>query len=102
MFHLIVGDLPYGIFHGHRSGDNKKSKTRNPLEFLESALPEWTSVLKEGGVIVVAWNSFVAPKRKLAELFANHGLTVLNHDHFSEFEHMVDKSIKRDIIVAKL
>ncbi len=55
IFHLIVGDLPYGIYHGNKSGQSQKSITRNPAEFLAESLQEWYKVLKKGGVVVVAW-----------------------------------------------
>lgn len=100
-FHLIVGDLPYGIVHGNTSEKKNDSITRNPTELLENCVGEWYKVLKPGGVSVIAWNAFVAPKQKLSSIFTKHGFHVLSDEPYVEFEHMVDKSIKRDIIVAK-
>jgi len=100
-FHVIVGDLPYGIAHGNTTGKAHKSITRNPSELLDQCLPEWFQVLKKGGAIVVAWNSFVVSKRQLEDVFIKHGFTVFTETPYDNFEHMVDKSIKRDIIVAK-
>jgi len=99
-FHTIVGDLPYGIFHGN-SSNKKGGGTRNPSELLNECLPGWFKVLKKGGTCVVAWNSFLVSRQKLAEVFEKHGFSVLNDEVFSAFEHRVDKSIKRDILVAK-
>lgn len=101
MFHLIVGDLPYGIAHGNSSAKNNSSLTRNPAELLKACLPGWHKVLKPGGVVVVAWNSFVAHKKALTEIFAAHGFEVMSEEPYNNFEHMVDKSIKRDIIVSR-
>lgn len=101
MFNLIVGDLPYGIAHGNVKDKKSASKTRNPSDLLDECLPEWSKVLKKGGVIVMAWNSFIVGRNRLSDTFKTHGLEVLSEAPFNEFEHMVDRSIKRDIIVAK-
>lgn len=100
-FHLIVGDLPYGIAHGNSSAQRSGSITRNPSEMIEQCIEGWFKVLKKGGVIVLAWNVFVAAKIKLEQIFVNHGFEVLSEGPYANFEHMVDKSIKRDIIVAR-
>ncbi|NEQ48707.1 MAG: hypothetical protein F6K11_01050 [Leptolyngbya sp. SIO3F4] len=100
-FHLIVGDLPYGIFHGNNSDKKKAAGTRNPLELLTECLPGWCQVLKKGGVIVMAWNSYLVSRQKLAEVFTTQGLNVLSEEPYDAFEHRVDKSIQRDILVAK-
>lgn len=101
-FHLIVGDLPYGIAHGNKGKTGKgKSNTRNPSELLEAALPGWFKVLKNGGVVVISWNSFLIARDKLAEIFNRHGFSSLTEETYFDFEHLVDRSIKRDIIVAK-
>ncbi len=100
-FHLIVGDLPYGIAHGNTSDKKSTSITRNPSELLSQCVPEWYEVLKTGGVTVIAWNSFVVSKQKLEEIFSKNGFDVLAESPYDGFEHMVDKSIKRDILVCK-
>lgn len=100
-FHVIVGDLPYGIVHGNKGKNNGSSITRNPSELLDECLPQWHKVLKSGGTVVMAWNSFLVSRLKLGEKFVQHQFDVLIQSPYDEFEHMVDKSIKRDIIVAK-
>lgn len=100
-FHLIVGDLPYGIAHGNAVDKKINSATRNPTELIETCLSGWHKILKKGGVVVVAWNVFVASKQRLSGIFSEYGFEVLAGAVYDEFEHMVDKSIKRDIIVAK-
>lgn len=100
-FDLIVGDLPYGISHGNRTGKKNLSATRNPSELLTLALPAWFNILRKGGALVVAWNSFIVKREVLAALFEANGFEVLMDSPYDKFEHMVDKSIKRDIIVAK-
>lgn len=100
-FHLIVGDLPYGIAHGNSSNQKASSITRNPSDMIDQCAEGWFKVLKSGGVVVLAWNVFVASKLKLEQILLNHGFEVLTDDPYANFEHMVDKSIKRDIIVAR-
>ena len=100
-FHLLVGDLPYGVAHGNSLDKKLTSITRNPAELLEASLPGWFKVLKKGGVAVIAWNAFVVSRKRLSDLFTQHGFEVLTESPYNEFEHMVDRSIKRDIIVAK-
>jgi hypothetical protein len=101
MFHLIVGDLPYGIVHGNSGKKKANSLTRNPSELLTECLPGWKGILKKGGTMVLAWNAFLISRQKLVKIFRDHGLEVLSDAPFDQFDHMVDKSIKRDIIVAK-
>jgi hypothetical protein len=68
---------------------------------LEACLPAWEQVLKKGGTLVLAWNVFVASRQKLTDIINQHGLEVMEDAPYDEFQHMVDKSIKRDILVAK-
>lgn len=99
--HLIAGDLPYGIGHGNSTQQYQKgSNTRNPYELLEQSIPSWKDILKQGGTICLAWNSFVLNKNRVAELFQKSGLSVCDTEPYTQFEHMVDQSIKRDVIVA--
>ncbi|MCT4613947.1 MAG: hypothetical protein N4A49_03615 [Marinifilaceae bacterium] len=99
-FDMIVGDLPYGISHGNKNSTNLTgSKTRNPSEFLKFSLPAWQKTLKTHGSIVLAWNSNVISKHKVNEIFKACDFEIIYTD--LDFEHMVDKSIKRDIIIAR-
>lgn len=100
-FNLIVGDLPYGVAHGNTSDSSSKSITRNPLELITECLPQWQKVLKTGGTVVLAWNSFLISREALAATFEAVGFDVLSEAPYGDFEHMVDKAIKRDIIVAR-
>lgn len=100
-FHVVVGDLPYGIAHGNSLDKKAASITRNPSEMLTLCLPEWHQILKKGGVLVIAWNAFVISKQKLEAIFLANGFHVFTESPYNDFEHLVDKSIKRDIIVAK-
>jgi SAM-dependent methyltransferase len=99
-FHLIVADLPYGIAHGNVGNKKHRSKTRSPEELLESCLPDWFKILKKGGVMVLAWNLFVFPRQTMVDLIESKGFKVFKSSPYDEFQHRVDQSIKRDIVVA--
>ncbi|MCH2199002.1 MAG: hypothetical protein MK081_09460 [Flavobacteriales bacterium] len=100
-FHLIIGDLPYGVHHAHNSEKKGPSPSRNPKELLAESIGEWKKVLYPGGVIVLAWNSNVASPKVIRELFEKAGLEVLDSEPYSMFVHQVDRAIKRDIVVAR-
>ena len=128
-FHMIVADLPYGVQHGskvgaavndsrsskkmksgsngnllnvqNRAGSGFSSMTRNPKDLVKSCLPAWVEVLKPGGTIVLAWNRYVLKREELAEIFHIKGLAVLEESPYLGFEHQVDQSISRDMIVIK-
>jgi len=95
-FDLIVTDAPYGVQHGAQTGG---AIARKPLELLTSAIPVWRAALRPGGAIGIAWNTLVARREKLAQLLAENGLKVC--DFPVTFEHRVDTSIQRDLIVAR-
>lgn len=100
-FHLLVGDLPYGIAHGNVTSPGQGSSlTRNPLELVKACLPAWSRVLKTGGAIALAWNTFVLPKADLASVLEKGGLCVLLDPPYDQLEHRVDQAIRRDVIVA--
>jgi len=100
-FDMLVGDLPYGVQHGNVTRERQSSLTRNPAELLHACLPAWLDVLKPGGVIALAWNSNVLPRQKMEELFTENGFIVKNDAAYLQFEHRVDQSIVRDIVVAR-
>lgn len=98
-FHVIVGDLPYGVQHG--SPSNQGNLTRNPKTMVAEAVPAWVQVLKPGGVIAVSWNTRILPRHQLEQIFIHAGLKVLHTDALDNLKHAVDASITRDILVAK-
>ena len=100
-FDIIVGDLPYGVQHGNVTNEKQSSLTRNPTELLNSCLPAWLEILKPNGSIVLAWNSNILSRKKMEQLFAEQGFSVKNDEDYLQFEHRVDQSIVRDIIVAQ-
>lgn len=97
-FDLIVTDAPYGVQHGNHAG---AGSSRKPLELLSSALPIWRRALRSGGALGIAWNTLVARRAQLAELLQKNGLVVCESQAYRGFEHRVDISIQRDLIVAR-
>jgi hypothetical protein len=97
-FDLIVTDAPYGVQHGAHSGP---TTARKPLELLQSALPIWRAALRPGGAIGIAWNTFVARREQLAQILQKNKLEVCDSAAYRGFEHSVDASIQRDLIVAR-
>ena len=93
-FHIIAGDLAYGIQHENNTG---KNKMRNPSELIKTSLPVWTSVLKPKGAIVLSWNTFLAKRAELEGMFADNGLALID---FGDFSHRVDAAINRDLIIG--
>lgn len=97
-FDLIVTDAPYGVQHGAR---NEGVISRKPLDLLAAALPVWRAALRPGGAIGIAWNNLVARRSELARLLTESALVVCDSPAYRGFEHRVDASIQRDLIVAR-
>jgi SAM-dependent methyltransferase len=97
-FHVVVADAPYGVKHGSRTAAS--GLARSPLDLLAAAVPVWTRLLKPGGAIGIAWNTFVARRDAAIQLLADAGLTVLDTGAYRQFAHRVDQAINRDILVA--
>ncbi len=89
--HAIVGDLPYGIQHfGEIAG------------MLSKALPVWENILLPGGTVALAWNATRIERAAMKELIEQYTqLRIRNDPPYTQFEHTVDRVIKkRDILVA--
>jgi SAM-dependent methyltransferase len=96
-FDVIVTDAPYGVQHGSR----QEGLSRSPVTLVREALPGWVKVLRPGGALGISWNTNVADRAEMATIVADAGLTVLDEGPYAGFEHRVDQSIVRDILVAK-
>jgi hypothetical protein len=90
-FNLIVSDLPYGIQYV------TPKKTRNPLQVIADCAEAWVNCLRKGGVMVLAFNSYMPKRAELTSLFIEQGLIDLN---FSA-SHRMSESIVRDVLVMK-
>ena len=97
-FDLIVTDAPYGVQH---SAERTDATSRKPLELLKTALPVWSAALRPGGAVGIAWNTLVLPRASLVKLLIETGLQVCDTPAYRAFEHRVDSSIQRDLIVAR-
>jgi hypothetical protein len=89
--HAIVSDLPYGIQHFGEISD-----------LLGRSLPVWEQMVLPGGTIALAWNATCIKRTEMVELIQKYTqLQVRNETPYTQFEHTVDRVIKkRDIIVA--
>jgi SAM-dependent methyltransferase len=98
-FDLVVTDLPYGVQHGSRTAG--KGLVRSPEDLLAEAAPVWARLLRPGGAMGVAWNTFVAKRELAAGLLADAGLEVVEDEPYGSLRHRVDQAILRDVIVAR-
>ncbi|MDF0528695.1 SAM-dependent methyltransferase [Tsukamurella sp. 8F] len=95
---LVVGDLPYGVRHG---SSGPKGLARGPLDLLDSAVGGWAATLRTGGAMGLSWNTLVAPRADVAAALDGAGLDVLSGPGYDGFAHRVDRSILRDLMVAR-
>ncbi|WP_326595434.1 TRM11 family SAM-dependent methyltransferase [Streptomyces sp. NBC_01803] len=98
-FDVIVADAPYGVQHGSRGKEGGLS--RHPLDLLQDALPVWTPLLRRGGAVGISWNTNVARRDDVVDIFTKNGLEVKDSGPYLRFGHRVDQAIVRDIIVAR-
>ena len=70
-------------------------------QLVSESAEQWYKLLKSGGTLVLGWNSFINSKKQLSGILEQAGFKVLNETPYGNFLHIVDKSIKRDILVAK-
>ena len=97
-FDLLVTDLPYGI--QHRSGSSAGT-TRSPEGLLEEALPVWNALLRRGAGLALAWNVRVVTRERVLGLLEANGFAPLSAAADVNFEHRVDRTITRDVAVAR-
>ncbi|MEU6712641.1 SAM-dependent methyltransferase [Nonomuraea sp. NPDC046802] len=94
-FDVLATDAPYGVQHGSKGG---AGLSRSPLELLRQAVPVWAELLRPGGAMGIAWNTYGGKSSELAKILVAAGLDVMD---YPDFEHWVDQAIVRDIIVAR-
>ncbi len=94
-FDLIVADLPYGV--QHRAASTKESR-RSPIDLLHESIGGWRSTMPAGAAIGLSWNVRTLPRPALVEILVDAGRDVIEYPR--SFEHVVDRSITRDVIVA--
>jgi hypothetical protein len=85
----------------HSSRTAAKGLARSPTDLLAEAAPVWAGLLRPGGALGIAWNTFVARREEAGGVLAAAGLEVLDDAPYDAFRHRVDQSIQRDILVAR-
>jgi hypothetical protein len=96
---LLVCDLPYGVQHGARPAEGQLE--RDPAELLVAALPEWRQVLRSGAGVALAWNRRTLDRPRLVAVVEAAGFEVLGAAKDDRFLHRVDRSITRDVLIAR-
>lgn len=96
---VLVCDLPYGVQHG--SSPSPGMLQRSPDELLVAALPVWRDALRPGGGVALAWNLRTLARATVVERLADAGLELCVDADESAFAHRVDRSIQRDVVVAR-
>jgi SAM-dependent methyltransferase len=94
----LVADLPYGVQHG---ATTEGRAARTPEALLEQALGGWCDVLRPGAGVALSWNLRTLARPRLVELVAAHGLELVRPAGDETFVHRVDRSITRDVLVAR-
>jgi len=98
-FDAVVADAPYGVQHGSRTP--ARGLARGPLELLREAVPGWARLLRPGGGLGIAWNTYVASRDDAAAVLRAAGLEVVDSGPYRRLRHRVDQAIIRDILVAR-
>ena len=100
-FDAVIADAPYGVVHGSQTDPSPGGKRdRSAAGLIGEALPVWAMQLKSGGALGLSWNAISLRRERLLELVAAAGLEPLDSGPYRNFEHRVDSSIRRDILVA--
>ena len=101
-FDAVVVDAPYGVVHGSRTDVRGVSgkRDRSAVGLISEALPVWALQLRIGGALGLSWNTIGLRRERLLDLVVAAGLEPLDFGPYLDFEHRVDSSIRRDIVVA--
>jgi hypothetical protein len=101
-FDAVMADAPYGVVHGSQTDVRGASgrRDRSAAGLISDALPVWAQQLKTGGALGLSWNAIGLSRERLLELLARAGLEPLDFGPYRDFEHRVDSSIRRDLVVA--
>jgi hypothetical protein len=101
-FDAVVADAPYGVVHGSHTDVRGASgkRDRSAAGLISQALPVWAGQLKTGGALGLSWNAIGLKRDQLIAHIAAAGLEPLDFGPYRDFEHRVDSSIIRDVVVA--
>lgn len=95
---VLVADAPYGVAHGV---PGTGGRSRGLRDLLHAAIPVWAQLLRPGGALALAWNTYNADRAEVAAVLSGNGLTVLDGPGYTDLEHRVDQAIIRDVLVAR-
>ncbi|MEO1059253.1 MAG: SAM-dependent methyltransferase, partial [Actinomycetota bacterium] len=93
----VVGDLPYGV--RHRAAAGAGDPERSPGALVADAVPGWRRVLRPGAAVGLAWNTKTLPRDELHRMLVEAEFEPIELPR--SFAHDVDRSIRRDLIVAR-
>ncbi len=96
-FDVVVGDLPYGVQH---RASASASTPRAPEDLLAASVDGWRSMMRRGSAIGLSWNLRTMERAQVVARLGAAGFEVV--DHPVSFEHVVDRSITRDLVVARV
>ena len=101
-FDAVLADAPYGVVHGSQTDVRGASgkRERSAAGLISEALPVWARQLKTGGALGMSWNAIGLRRERVLEIVADAGLEPLDFGPYQDFEHRVDSSIRRDVVVA--
>ncbi|MEZ5379235.1 MAG: hypothetical protein R2733_22240 [Acidimicrobiales bacterium] len=94
-FDLIVGDLPYGVQH---RAAGEKSSTRSSEILIGESVSAWRAAMRPGAALGLSWNRKTMARTTVVDLLEANRLHAVEHP--VSFQHVVDRSITRDLIVA--
>jgi SAM-dependent methyltransferase len=95
---VLVADAPYGVAHG---APGTGGRSRGLADLLRAAAPVWAQLLRPGGALALAWNTYLADRAQVADILAGHGLRALDGAGYLDLAHRVDQAIIRDVLVAR-
>lgn len=96
----LVTDLPYGVQHGAERAGPRGQTWSTPGELLALGLPVWAQVLRPTASVACSWNLRSLERAEVLATLDRNGFAVVGDDRPSAFEHRVDRSIQRDLVVA--
>ena len=99
-FDVLVCDLPYGVQHAPRQG-NQGGKARITLEqMLHRMLEPACALLKAGGAAALSFNTFTLKRAVVCAALEDAGCRVLTAPYYQDLSHWVEQAVERDCVVA--
>jgi SAM-dependent methyltransferase len=95
---VLVADAPYGVAHGPGGSGGR---SRGLRDLLTAAVPVWAQLLRPGGALALAWNTYNADRSDVAGILTANGMSIVDGPGYGDLEHRVDQAIIRDVLVAR-